>query len=210
MSVTTYASMTDDELIAYYASLLIIQYANLPNASGTIRATAELFIMNQLPTAVMNAYDLSTAVGVQLDVLGKYVGASRMGVANGLAITLDDTDYRTLIKLKLVQNNSGSSLAEIQSQLASAFPGQIFISDSTDMSLNYLIIETLGSQDLLDIIVTGGYLPRPMAVAVSVVVVPSIDFPFFAFYKSSNPSAVISGFNFYGFYDLHTPWLGAT
>ena len=37
-----------------------------------------------------------------------------------------------------------------------------------------------------------------------------IAFPYFAFYNSSNPSALISGFNFYEFYNTNAPWLGAT
>ncbi len=127
-----------------------------------------------------------------------------------IIFTLDDDDYTTLIKMVIIKNNSGSSLATIQSLLSSNFPGEIFISDNQDMGLNYLIKESLGTSDLLELLVTGGYLPRPMGVAVSVVIVPDIDFPFFGLYKSDDPSAPLSGFNFYEFYNTNSPWLGST
>lgn len=199
------------ELKKYYSDLLILQYLNQPRAMAMIQTVVEPVIMNQLPIDVQNAFALGTAEGVQLDVIGKYVGVSRTGYGlDGQVITLDDDDYTTLIKMVIIRNNSGSSLATIQSLLAANFPGEIFISDNQTMGLNYLIKESLGTSDLLELLVTGGYLPRPMAVEVSATIVPDIEFPFFGFYDSSNPGATISGFNFYEFYNLNSPWLGAT
>lgn len=201
--------MTNDELKQYYANLLILQYLSKPKARAQVEVTVEPLVMNQLPIQVQNAFQIGLAEGVQLDVLGKYVGVSRSGYGlEGQPITLNDTDYTTLIKLLIIENNSGSSLSTIQGLLASTFPGEIFITDSTNMSLNYLIKESLGSSDLLELIVTGNYLPRPMAVAISIVIVPAIDFPFFGFYKSDDPGASIAGFNFYESYSFNTPWLG--
>ena len=199
------------ELKKYYSDLLILQYLNKPKAMAMIQAVVEPVIMNQLPVDVQNAFAIGTAEGVQLDVIGKYVGVERNGYGlSGQTIMLNDADYTTLIKMVIIKNNSGSSLATIQDLLSSNFPGQIFISDNQTMGLNYLIKESLGTSDLLELLVTGGYLPAPMGVEVSAVVVPDIDFPFFAFYNSDNPSAVISGFNFYAFYNPNSPWLGAT
>ncbi len=202
---------TTVELAEYYANLLILQYLGKPRAWAQVKATILPVIMDQLPVAVQNAFEIGTAVGDQLDVIGKYVGVSRSGSSlTGEPITLDDDDYTTLIKMVIIKNNSGSSLATIQSLLSSNFPGEIFISDNQDMGLNYLIKESLGTSDLLELLVTGGYLPRPMGVAVSVVIVPDIDFPFFGLYKSDDPSAPLSGFNFYEFYNTNSPWLGST
>jgi hypothetical protein len=202
---------TVEELKEYYANLLILQYLNKPKAMATIKAVVEPVIMDQLPVDVQDAFAIGTAEGVQLDVIGKYVGVSRSGYGtSGQPITLNDDDYTTLIKMVIIKNNSGSSLATIQELLAANFPGQIFISDSTTMSLNYLIRESLGTSDLLELLATGGYLPKPMAVSISIVIVPDIEFPFFGFYDSFNPSVELSGFNFYEFYNPNSPWLGAT
>lgn len=200
--------MTDQELIDYYASLLIIQYIGKPKASAMVKALAETVIMNQLPLAVQNAYSVDDAIGVQLDVIGKYVGVSRSGYGlTGQPITLDDSDYRQLIKLIIIKNNSGSSLATIQSLLAMNFPNQILVSDNQSMGLNYVLVETIGTNDLLQLIVTGGYLPKPMGVEVSTVIVPDHQYPFFGFRTYATPDPTVAPFNNYLFYQLTYPWL---
>lgn len=69
--------MTDQELVAFYQNLLVIQYKRLPNASGTIGALAEQVVANQIYSQVLNGFDLTTAIGAQLDILASYVGAPR-------------------------------------------------------------------------------------------------------------------------------------
>lgn len=69
--------MTDSELINYYVNLLVIQYKTLPNAQGTIQALATEVIANQIYNQVLNGFQLSTAIGNQLDILAQYVGAPR-------------------------------------------------------------------------------------------------------------------------------------
>jgi len=200
--------MTDAEILEYYANLLIIQYHDKPKARATIKGSVEPIIMNQIPLAVQDAFDLETAVGVQLDVVGKYAGVTRYGYGlSGQPITLDDDDYRQLIKMVIIRNNSGSSLATIQSLLAAAFPGQVFVSDNQTMGLNYLLVNSLGTSDLLEILATGGYLPAPMGVQVSVAITPPIEFPYFGFVTYEDPVQTVSPFNDYNFYNLNAPWL---
>jgi len=69
--------MTDAELIEYYRDLLIIQYNSKPKASGFIRAVLKILTIYELIIAVRDGYNIDTAVGKQLDILGKYVGAKR-------------------------------------------------------------------------------------------------------------------------------------
>lgn len=199
--------MTTAELAAYYANLLIIQYIGKPNAYATVLAQVTPALIDQVPLAVQNAFSVDTAVGVQLDVIGKYVGVSRSQYTP-LPVSLNDDDYRTLIKMIIIKNNSGSSLGTIQSLVNTAFPGQVFISDNQSMGLAYILLESLGSTDLLDVLstVANGYLPAPMGVQVSVTVVPSLTHPFFAFRTYSDPSTG-SPFNNYASYQLTYPWL---
>lgn len=200
--------MSDEQLAQYYANLLILQYRGKPKAYATIRALALAGIMNQLPLAIQEAYDPDTAVGVQLDVIGKYVGVARMGYGTNGPITLGDEDYRKLIRLVIIKNNSGSSLATIQQLLAANFPGEIFITDSQTMQLNYVIVESIGTSDLLELLATGGYLPRPMGVNIAITFVPDHQNPFFGFvsYEDPDPTGT-SPFNNYEFYQLTYPWL---
>lgn len=75
----------NDELISYYANLLIIQYRNKPNALGTIQEIIRSLMIYDLIRSVENGYDVETAVGVQLDVLAKYAGVER--VSTGVDFT---------------------------------------------------------------------------------------------------------------------------
>jgi len=69
--------MTTDEIIDYYAGLLIIQYSALPNAQGTIKALVRMLLQNQIISQVRDGFDLDTAIGAQLNVLASYRGLSR-------------------------------------------------------------------------------------------------------------------------------------
>lgn len=67
-----------DDLINYYVNLLIIQYHDKPKARATIALYVKELLANNLTLQLERAYDLETAVGPQLTVLGKYVGAVRV------------------------------------------------------------------------------------------------------------------------------------
>ena len=69
------ADVTD--IVEYYQNLLIIQYNGLPNASSEIGLLSTIMLAQGVAIDVQNAYDVDTAVGVQLDVIGKYVGVDR-------------------------------------------------------------------------------------------------------------------------------------
>lgn len=69
--------MTTAEQIAYYVNLLAIQYKTLNNAQSTIQALSTEVVADQIYQQVLNGFNLDTAVGAQLDILGQYVGAPR-------------------------------------------------------------------------------------------------------------------------------------
>lgn len=65
------------ELVEYTCNLLIIQYNNRPKAQATIKAFTDAILANGIIWDVMNGYNVDTAVGKQLDIIGKYVGIDR-------------------------------------------------------------------------------------------------------------------------------------
>lgn len=69
--------MTSDEIISYYAGLLILQYASLPNAVATIQTLIGVLLQDQIIDKVRNGFNLDTAIGNQLTILGTYRGAPR-------------------------------------------------------------------------------------------------------------------------------------
>lgn len=163
--------MTTQELINYYANLLILQYIGKPNAYATVKALVSPVVMDQLPTLVQNAFNLNganPAVGVQLDVIGKYVGVTRNGFTlKGAPISLSDSDFLSLIQMAIVTNSEGSDLGTIQQLLNFFFPGEVFVFDYQNMHMSYLINTSVGSQNLIQLFITEGLLPKPMGVALA-------------------------------------------
>lgn len=69
-----------EELLNYYANLLIVQYNGKPKAKATIEMlTKIIYGVSNTPLflQIQNAFDWKTAIGKQLDIIGKWVGASR-------------------------------------------------------------------------------------------------------------------------------------
>lgn len=66
-----------EELLIYYPNLLIVQYNGKPKAKATIELFTYLIFVNLILLQIQNAFDWKTAVGTQLDIIGKWVGVSR-------------------------------------------------------------------------------------------------------------------------------------
>ncbi len=61
----------------FYQSLLILQYKTLPKATAQVRVQARAAVAEMILSQIGPAFDLETAVGNQLDILGKYIGVPR-------------------------------------------------------------------------------------------------------------------------------------
>lgn len=198
---------TTQQLIDYYANLLILQYRGKPKAYATIQAFVKMFIMDQIPTQVQDAFNLDSAVGVQLDVLGKYAGVSRKGFNFTGPVTLGDDDFRSLIKLAIVENYSGSSLSDIQNLLQIYFANALFVFDYQNMRMSYFLDSTAIGEQLAEFFIRQGSLPKPMGVQLAAVIyVPSID-GWFGMRTYDNAAYNVHGFNTYTTYDSNCHWL---
>lgn len=199
--------MTNQEIIDYYANLLILQYKQKPKAYATIQALVQNVIMDQLPIAVQDAFDIDTAEGVQLDVLGKYAGVVRSAYDFTGPIVLDDDDFRTMIKIAIIKNGFGSSLADIQNLLFQFFPGSLLVFDFKTMRMGYFFDSDIGSRPLAEVFVRSGFLPKPMGVQLSALIYSSNITAFFGFRTYQLPPYNVTGFNDYDDYDMDAPWL---
>lgn len=162
--------MTDAELVDYYVDLLILQYRNKARAPEHIRTLLDTVVILELITAVENGFNIDTAVGAQLDILGKYLGLTRFEVAS------DDATYREYLKYKIVQNNTNSSLYNIDEGLYDLFGTNVLLYDNSDMSMTY----TFYDQSISDVraIFNAGILPKPAGVNITVVSSTSRPFAF--------------------------------
>ena len=170
-------------------------------------------IMDQLPFAVMNGFQLGTAVGKQLDTLGKYVGVTRNGFGPGGAITLDDTDFTTFIQLAIIDNSNNGTLASIQELLHTYFNNEIFVFDNQDMQVSYYIDSTGISLNLAILFVTEGLLPKTLGVQLAAVIYSPKIKDFFGCCTYSGPPPTyenfpfISPLNSYSSYQMDRPFL---
>lgn len=187
--------MTVDQLGEYYANLLIIQYRGKENARATVKALAELAVADNLVLDIQNAFDLDSAIGVQLDVVGKYAGVSRYGNDFSGPVTLDDDDFLQIIKIAIVENTSKSSLAVIQELLHTYFDGILYVFDYTTMRMSYFFDSDAVSSSLAQFFVMAGSLPRPMGVQLGMTAyLPSID-DFFGFADGMGVNYNTTGFS---------------
>lgn len=132
-------------------------------------------VNSNLPSMIINGFDLNTAEGVQLDIIGKYIGLKRVVkilIGNSNTNVLNDEQYRLLLKLKLLQNTNFSSTSQIRSALYSLFPTSIRLYDRRNMTYEYEL--STDWNELINVIIAEELLPRPMAIGVNVVSVEDL------------------------------------
>jgi Protein of unknown function (DUF2612) len=145
-------------LISYYLDLVTHFYAppNAPQFNALLYVLLKKFDdVSQCLVQLDTAFDLDSAVGVQLDMLGQVAGASRtlpFQPSYGVSPVLDDATYRTYIKAKIAQNQWDGTIDSLYQIWASLFPGvRIVIADNQNMSAT-LFINGLPSSILIDMI----------------------------------------------------------
>ena len=97
-------SDTTNQLKEYYSNTLIMQYNNKPKAKQTIEFLVDLIFADALLMQIQDAFDWKTAVGEQLDIIGKWVGVSR--VFNINLITTPKLSYPQYSRLLPVDETS--------------------------------------------------------------------------------------------------------
>lgn len=184
-------------------------------ASSTLNVEPEIAETDlTLPLAVQAGFNLiggttlgATAVGAQLDTLGKYAGVTRSGRGFTSQIVLDDSDFLSFILMAIIRNSSGSSLATIQAFLQQFFPDQVFVFDYQNMHMSYMISTEVGSYELVQLFVTEGLLPVPMAVAAGLTIYAPVIDSFFGFRTYEFPAFNSAPFNTYADFNTDYLWL---
>jgi len=182
-------------LVTETTNLLIKQYWEKPKANAEIEFRAQTWgTVSDFLAALDPAFDLDTAVGVQLDVLGRIVGISRnipAAAQEGLpGPQLEDSDYRFFIRVKASFNRSSAYLSSdtfisVQSVILAAFNGGAYVVDNLDMTLT-LYVSPQVSIARLRLIRVLGLFPKPQGVRYKLIVQaePGATFGF-----SNNPSS---------------------
>lgn len=178
---------------SYYSNLLILEYHNKPKAKATIEACVAL-MPDDLLREVLDGFDIETAVGKQLDVLGEYVGVDRYYLVDNQAELLSDEDYRILIKLKAISNTSNLSHKSLNEALYNFFGNAIRMDSEGNMEMTYFVPKN--KTPIILAAIQKEVLPRPMGVRCSYII--EYDKKFFGFCTYQNQTAVYkTGFRTY-------------
>ena len=195
-----------------YLALITPFHRGKPKFSAMIAALADPLVSIQTFIAHLTTdFDLDVAIGVQLDVVGEWVGRSRfietpipsvyftldddlrgfdLGVwlgpyDNPTGLTrLDDETYRTLLRAKIAANNWNGEIGTAKEALAIIFPAgdtRIFVIDNQDMSMTFGVAGRIPSILFLSLL-SRGYVPlKPEGVRANYAVTSIDDAPVFGF-----------------------------
>ncbi len=206
---------SDSEIISRYPNLLIAQYKQKPKAFATIRDLVTPVVMNQLPLKVQKSYNIDpdlgpTAEGVQLDIIGKYVGASRNGFDFSGAVTLTDAQYLVYIQIMIARNKLAADQYSIQEFIHTYFDGVIQEFDNQTMGINYFYLVPFGENLLAEFFIRAGQLPKPLGVAMAFLTYAQPVNNFFGMQSTKYTILNIAPFNTTVDYQSGRPWLNAS
>lgn len=159
------------DLEDYYKNLLIIQYHNKPKAQATVAQWIDCMTGDGIMSQLWNAFDIDTAIGAQLDAIGYFVGIGRNN--------LNDEQYRVIIKFKILKNNVGTSMKEIDDAIYEYFGNSILVNNNKDMSITYILNNSLSA--IIPILINENLLPAPLGVGVNAITSADPDKAYFGF-----------------------------
>lgn len=203
-----------------YTDLVTSEHSERPKFIAVIEVSTDPMVDQQTVVLAFPAdYDLDLAVGVQLDAVGMWVGATRyiltpltgvyfsFGVAGvgfgegywrgpfdplqGIT-TLSDEFYRLLLRATIALNNWDGTLAMAVAAIAPLFPDNlVYIQDNQDMSIS-IAVAGPPLDVILAALLTGGYLAlKPVGVRINYFFPSEPDGPVFGF---GADNAYIGGF----------------
>jgi|SRR6185503_2170190 len=152
----------------YYLSLITSEYQSSPNFLNWLGVVLGIISdIHQLFCGMVSAFDIDTAVGAQLDIIGLLLGANRtvgFQPTGGVSPTLDDTSYRIYLKAKIAQNQWNGQLDSLYGIWTNLFPGG-FIDVIDNQNMTCTILLSGGFTSIMQDLITNGYIiPRPEAV----------------------------------------------
>lgn len=130
--------------ISEYLELITSQYQNSPKFKAWVECLLTPFVDTQnLAKELYTYFDIDTAFGKQLDMLGEIIGASRLLPFQPVSgdPLLDDDNYRFLLKAQILKNvwdGTNQNIYDIWNSLHSDIA--LSIKDNQDMTVTALFI----------------------------------------------------------------------
>lgn len=178
-----------------YLDLITSQHRTKPNFMTWLEAGLKPVDALETTAGLTDvAFDLDTAAGYQLDILGLILGLSRklnFQPTSGSDV-LDDGYYRLCLKAKIVKNQWNGTRASLEQTVKQIFPlGALEVIDNQDMSVDIYLLNP-GETDpyLIELLKHEYLIPRPEGVLYNYVI---FNKPVFAWDKEL--SAFYGGWN---------------
>lgn len=124
--------------------------------------------VSNLLDSINSGLDPNIAEGVQLDMIGQYIGQSRRLNLNisGLDSSLSDEDYRFLLKARIAQQAWDGTIDGIYSLWNDLFGEETFvIVDNQDMSCSFTINPASMTQVQIELVISNMIIPKPAGVS---------------------------------------------
>lgn len=155
-----------------YLDLITSQHRNSPRYMAWVRFLVSLFDVD-IGKGLIPLFDVHTARGQQLDIIGEWVGTDRgfppISPIPGYEEGLTDDTYRRLMLAKIVRNQFKGQQGDLQNLWEAVFESDILavFRDNQDMTMD---VELIGNYTPIDVeLVLHGYIvPKPLGVGMKV------------------------------------------
>ena len=154
--------------ITTYLNRITSQHKTKPKYMALVEARLQPFIdLARCLESFDAAFDLETAVGTQLDIIGQFVGLNRLLTfqpEGGISPLLQDDMYRILLKAKISKNNWDGTATGMYKLWETLFPEYtVLIRDNQDMTMT--VYTDMSTPFLLAQLIQHEYIiPKPMGV----------------------------------------------
>lgn len=182
-----YLGGDDNELLDGYRRLLTSEYKTRPRlTSWLLWLLSEGLTYKNTVQEFLDAFNLDTAEGVQLDIIGRIVGVDRLlsfHPVSGDSPLMNDSTYRMVIKAKIIQNTWKGTLDELYEAWAVLFPEVRYfqIQDLQDMTYNVVIMGAFTPLER-ELIANGYIIPKPEGVRINLLTITDTSgLPLFAY-----------------------------
>lgn len=161
-----------------YIDLSTSQHKTKPKFKAWLSSALSIVNDGMTATKLMpDNFDIDTAIGKQLDVLGEIIGRSRIvnfQPADGSSPVLDDEDYRLILKAKIAQNQWDGTIPQVYKTWRSLFPDMnLYVLDNQDMTMSALLDGQL--DPIATELVTAGYIiPKSLGVGIKIIQVTDV------------------------------------
>lgn len=159
----------------FYLDLITSEHITKPKYKAWVDALLTPFVdIINLNDSIKRAFDLNTATGVQLDILGKILVLNRQVTfqpTDGSSPILNDDYYRMILRAKVLKNQWKGTISNFYSFWSVLFKNQplsIYLVDNQDMNPVVVIWDSQTTLMIQDLLTNGYIIPKPAGLGLTI------------------------------------------